>query len=330
MSETRQEVKEILEEDKKSTIGSKIKVSKIERTDSQDSEITRIQKKILLFFGNLPCSYYATSFQSSLEEIGSKLTTVDSSATHLIFGFPFKDCKMDVALDTLIPRVVDLSLHGTHRKTRMAACETLHVLILMMIGKSSEKTKVMLEREPMKDLYNKIFPALIKLANDGDNAIQDLLHPLLLQCIHWFTSNQTYESPETMLLLDAIMESKDGGPYLKEFLKWSIKQIPKDEMDQKSFNPKSIFKRLFSLWIHPNPLKRLRASQYFNHLYTIFREEQSLVNMFTFEILIHVIKCLALTHYDDSDNSDVIAENPKIGETSRTNSQSQTQIIFNR
>ena len=57
-----------------------------------------------------------------------------------------------------------------------------------------------------------------------------------MQIIHWFTGNSKYESPETIELLNCIMESlmdeKDAALRdfsaiaLLEFLKWSIKHTP--------------------------------------------------------------------------------------------------------
>ena len=51
---------------------------------------------------------------------------------------------------------------------------------------------------------------------------------------------------------------------------------------------------------HPSSSKRLGACNVYNHVYTILREEESLVDQFTMEILVTFVECLALAHGDDS------------------------------
>ena len=66
---------------------------------------------------------------------------------------------------------------------------------------------------------------------------EQLFQPLVLQMIHWFTRNTQYESPDTIALLDAILDGvvdssntslRDFcGQCIREFLIWSIKQTSK-------------------------------------------------------------------------------------------------------
>ena len=56
--------------------------------------------------------------------------------------------------------------------------------------------------------------------------------------------------------------------YLREFLQWSIRQ---SGPSNRSHNTKSIMKRLYYLWQHPDPAKRLGACMAFNKLYSTFR-----------------------------------------------------------
>ena len=45
-----------------------------------------------------------------------------------------------------------------------------------------------------------VFVPLFKVA-------EQLFRPLVFQCIHWFTGNTLYESPDTVVLLEAILVS---------------------------------------------------------------------------------------------------------------------------
>ena len=87
------------------------------------------------------------------------------------------------------------------------------------------------------------------------------------------------------------------------FLKWSIKHTPltQQETNQSTspINVKSILKRIFSFLNHPNCSKRLGAALAWNSIYTIFREEETLVNKHIFELLYYLIESLALSEQDD-------------------------------
>ena len=120
--------------------------------------------------------------------------------------------------------------------------------------------------------------------------------------IHWFTRNTQYESPDTIALLEAILngivDSSDTslrdfcGLCVREFLSWSIKQTSKKvyivqlifvyilmictcnvlkQQEKSPINIKSLLKRLYSLASHPSASKRLGAALAFNNIYTVFR-----------------------------------------------------------
>lgn len=130
-----------------------------------------------------------------------------------------------------------------------------------------------------------------------------------------FTGNKKYESADTVELLNCIMDclvdEKDAAlrdfssSTLREFLKWSIKHTPVAKQDavsqhqQSPVNVKSILKRIFNFLTHPSSSKRLGALRAWNSIYTIFREEEILVNKFIFELLYHLVQSLALAEKDD-------------------------------
>ena len=59
----------------------------------------------------------------------------------------------------------------------------------------------------MEALFRKLFPVILQLACDVDQVTRELFEPLMMQLIHWFTSNQVFESADTMALLDSFMVS---------------------------------------------------------------------------------------------------------------------------
>ena len=63
------------------------------------------------------------------------------------------------------------------------------------------------------------------------------------------------------------------------------------------------------MWTHPSPLKRYAASLAFNHFYTIFREEESLVDQYILEITVHAMQGLAIASVHSA-NDEVTNVNP--------------------
>jgi DNA-dependent protein kinase catalytic subunit len=50
-------------------------------------------------------------------------------------ALPFQDCKLEVRIGQLMPRVVTLSVSGGDKRVKMAACEMLHAVALYLVGR---------------------------------------------------------------------------------------------------------------------------------------------------------------------------------------------------
>uniref|UniRef100_A0A2K6UMZ3 DNA-dependent protein kinase catalytic subunit n=1 Tax=Saimiri boliviensis boliviensis TaxID=39432 RepID=A0A2K6UMZ3_SAIBB len=227
----------------------------------------------------------------------------------LSFAVPFREMKPVIFLDVFLPRVTELALTASDRQTKVAACELLHSMVMFMLGKATQMPEGGQGVPPMYQLYKRTFPVLLRLACDVDQVTRQLYEPLVMQLIHWFTNNKKFESQDTVALLEAILDgivdSVDStlrdfcGRCIQEFLKWSIKQTTPQQQEKSPVNTKSLFKRLYSLALHPNAFKRLGASLAFNNIYREFREEESLVEQFVFEALVIYMESLALAHADE-------------------------------
>ncbi|XP_071815133.1 DNA-dependent protein kinase catalytic subunit-like [Apostichopus japonicus] len=271
------------------------------------SPLRDIQHKILQLLGSLGGKTNISLLESSSEELAEMAVAWDTQKK-LSFAVPFMDMKPTIFLDPFLPRVVELALSSGDRPTKVAACELLHTLVLFMLGKGTQQPDQQGSQVSMVNLYKHIFQALLHLACDPEQVARQLFQPLVFQLIHWFTGNKKFESEETMTLLNAILEGiihptdtalRDfSGQCVKEFLKWSIKQTPKKQLEKSPINTKSLLKRLYSMALHPSALKRLGAALAFNNIYTVFREEDSLVEQFTFEILATFVQSLAMAHHD--------------------------------
>ncbi|OXB55687.1 hypothetical protein ASZ78_003819 [Callipepla squamata] len=245
---------------------------------------------------------------TSAEEMMKKCVSWDTES-HLSFAVPFADMKPVIYLDAFLPRVTDLALSASDRQSKVAACELLHSIVAYMLGKASQMPERCQGPPPMYQLYKRIFPVLLRLACDVDQVTRQLYEPLVMQLIHWFTNNKKFESQDTVTFLEAILSGivdpvdstlRDFcGQCVREFLKWSIKQTTPRQQEKSPANTKSLFKRLYSLALHPSAFKRLGAALAFNSIYREFREENSLVEQFVFEALVVFLESLALTHTDE-------------------------------
>lgn len=159
-----------------------------------------------------------------------------------------------------------------------------------------------------------------------------LSKPILLlfarfACDVWWTSTSN-----VLVAQDGIVDPLDStlrdfsATCIQEFVKWSIKQTTPKQQEKSPANIKSLFKRIYSLALHPNIFKRLGAALAFNSMYRNFRsvcvfclnqiqnlaevnvypntivflrEESSLVEQFVFEVLVVFVESLSLAHCDE-------------------------------
>jgi DNA-dependent protein kinase catalytic subunit len=278
-----------------------------ESIEGSESPHKKVQMSILRFLGSLGGHVNAGLVETDSTAVCAQKAVAWDSQDHLTLALPFQDLKPTVYLDPFLPRVCELASSSSDRQTKIAACELLHALVLFILGRSAQPA--LQKKSPMTKLFRKVFPYLLRLACDVEKVAEQLFRPLVLQMVHWFTRNTQYESPDTIALLDAVLDgivdSSDTslrdfcGLCVREFLSWSIKQTSKKQQEKSPINMKSLLKRLYSLASHPSASKRLGAALAFNSIYTVFREEESLVDMFVIEVLVVLIHSLKMAHRDE-------------------------------
>uniref|UniRef100_A0A8C4UGT6 DNA-dependent protein kinase catalytic subunit n=1 Tax=Falco tinnunculus TaxID=100819 RepID=A0A8C4UGT6_FALTI len=285
----------------------KVVIQRLRKDDSSSLEAVRTRVARLL--GSLGGQInHNLITATSAEEMMKKCVSWDTEK-RLSFAVPFADMKPVIYLDLFLPRVTELALSASDRQTKIAACELLHSIVTYMLGKASQMPEGRQGPPPMYQLNKRIFPVLLRLACDVDQVTRQLYEPLVMQLIHWFTNNKKFESQDTVAFLEAILSGivdpvdstlRDFcGQCVREFLKWSIKQTTPRQQEKSPANTKSLFKRLYSLALHPSAFKRLGAALAFNSIYREFREENTLVEQFVFEALVVFLESLALTHTDE-------------------------------
>ncbi|XP_063779765.1 DNA-dependent protein kinase catalytic subunit [Pseudophryne corroboree] len=288
-------------------------VNKIKRAKAlsvkEESSLASVRSRVVRLLGSLGGHINRSLVTAASTEEMIKNHVSWDTEKRLSFAVPFADMKPVIYLDTFLPHVTDLALCASDRQTKVAACELLHSIVTFMLGKASQIPDAKEGPPAMFRLFKRTFPVLLRLACDVDQVTRQLYEPLVMGLIHWFTNNKKFESKDTVTLLDAILDGivdpvdstlRDfSGQCIREFLKWSIKQTTPQQQERSPVNTQSLFKRLYSLALHPNAFKRLGASLAFNNIYREFREESALVEQFIFEILVVYMESLALSHADE-------------------------------
>ncbi|GAB1598867.1 DNA-dependent protein kinase catalytic subunit-like isoform X1, partial [Argonauta hians] len=273
-----------------------------------ESELSKVKRRIAKFLGTIGGCFNLDLLANTDADV-LKYAVAWDTRKHLKFDLPFNDMRPSIYLDPFLPPILELAMKSSDRQTKSSACEFLHSAVLYSLGLSVQcgSSNRGEDRFTFEKIYQNIFPVLLQLACDMDQVPKQLFEPLVFQLIHWFTSNQKFENAESMSLLDAIydgiIQSKDTSlrdfcaKCIAEFFKWSLKR---KSTEKNPVNVTSIFTRLKSYSLHPDPFKRLGAALAFNNIYVIFREHDNLVDEFVFDILEHFVKSLSLCHTDDS------------------------------
>uniref|UniRef100_A0A8B9RNH4 DNA-dependent protein kinase catalytic subunit n=1 Tax=Astyanax mexicanus TaxID=7994 RepID=A0A8B9RNH4_ASTMX len=278
-------------------------------SQGDESPIAAVRRRVVQLLGHLGGQLNRSLVTAISAEDMMKQFVAWDSEKRLSFAVPFKDIKPVIYLDPFLPRITELALSSSDRQTKVAACELLHSVVVYMVGKGVQMTEGETSTPPMYNLHKRVFPVLLRLACDVDQVARQLFEPLVMQLIHWFTNNKKFESQDTVAVLEAILNGvvdpldstlRDfSGRCIQEFVKWSIKQTTPKQQEKSPANMKSLFKRIYSLALHPNVFKRLGAALAFNSIYRHFREENSLVEQFVFEVLVVFVESLALAHSDE-------------------------------
>uniref|UniRef100_A0AAR2L7W1 DNA-dependent protein kinase catalytic subunit n=1 Tax=Pygocentrus nattereri TaxID=42514 RepID=A0AAR2L7W1_PYGNA len=275
-----------------------------------ESPIAAVRRRVVQLLGHLGGQLNRNLVTAiSAEDMMKRFVAWDSEK-RLSFAVPFKDVKPIIYLDPFLPRITELALSSKIScfLLNFNACELLHSVVVYMVGKGVQMAEGETSTPPMYNLHKRIFPVLLRLACDVDQ-VEQLFEPLVMQLIHWFTNNKKFESQDTVAVLEAILDGvvdpldstlRDfSGRCIQEFVKWSIKQTTPKQQEKSPANIKSLFKRIYSLALHPNVFKRLGAALAFNSIYRHFRSENSLVEQFVFEVLVVFVESLALAHSDE-------------------------------
>lgn len=107
-----------------------------------EPELMKLQRSILGFIGKQTSAVcHAFVYSDELNEIAP--SSIYGGNLHLKVTLPYEDIHVDIYLDTFVPRIVNLALYSSDRKTKITACELLQAMIMVFLGRGkciSKKT----------------------------------------------------------------------------------------------------------------------------------------------------------------------------------------------
>ncbi|CAH1962380.1 unnamed protein product [Acanthoscelides obtectus] len=273
-----------------------------------EPELIKLQKKLLCFIGrqNLEVSralVFSDNIYTSSEILGVN--------THLKLALPCEDVQLDIIYDKFASRITDLALQCSDRKIRVMACECLHALIIVLLGRAKSLPEKSL---PDLNAILKLFvSSALQLSCDVDQIVQHMFSPLCSQLIHWYTSRSQIRSAHSAVIVECLMDGvthssnaalRDKcGKYISEFVEWSIRQ------SNDSINVKVLVKKTRFFSAHPHPAKKLGAALIFNNIFKEILKEESLISMFWIEMLHIFVTSLATC--EDFDETNTIIQTKK-------------------
>lgn len=206
---------------------------------------------------------------------------------------------LEVNFDQILPRVLHLAEKSNEAKTKIAACELLHAVVLFMIGRRTES------ESQFDKIYLFVFPVVFRLATDLDPLARQLFEPLTKQVVRWFAKKFTFDNPETQALLLTLQESVCSpnsalrnlaaeciGEFCKYTVMFNIDPLP---------NFKSTLKRIQSFSSHPQADKRRAAVLCLHKILVPLSQNDYLIGKFLLEFAHEIFVTTKLSHYDKND-----------------------------
>lgn len=264
-----------------------------------DDQLARKEKKtiafrVVKFLGSLGgnCHYLVSTHNTELH-------LAWDSQPRLQMKIRFNLKYLEIDFDKILPRVIHLAEKSNDKKTKIISCELLHALILCMLGK---RTQVDYN---FAKIYNNVFPVVYKLATDVELIVRQMFEPLSKQLVRWFARSFDYENPETMALLDALVDSvcNQSNNMQRVLASECIGEFCRDVIMYNSnsiANFKSAFRRVQALSNHPQSEKRRGAIMCLKKILSPLSLNEILIDRFLLEFAHVTFVTTRLTHYDKS------------------------------
>lgn len=215
--------------------------------NGKDSAFVVFQKEILVFLGeyDLIISLHYDQIKSCCKSLLCTPGTLDpNTCLHLIdehnqhtpsysltkpdadqtirLTLHFGNLQPQIHLDSLVPRICENAIGAPDRRTKIAACELTHSIVLYVIGTRNYGAG---------SVWQMLCAAMLQLGADGDVAVRQMFEPLLMQLMHFMSHRASMSSVGAALLFDCLMDGVShptlanvrdvAARCLREYVEWS-------------------------------------------------------------------------------------------------------------
>lgn len=149
------------------------------------------------------------------------LTKPDADQT-IRLSLHFGNLQPEIYLDSLIPRICENAVGAPDRRTKIAACELTHSIVLYVIGTRNYGAGSM---------WRLLCSTMLQLGADGDVAVQQMFEPLLMQLMHFMSHHSSMSSEGTSFMFDCLMDGVShpslsnvrdvSARCLREYVEWT-------------------------------------------------------------------------------------------------------------
>ncbi|XP_046395507.1 DNA-dependent protein kinase catalytic subunit-like [Ischnura elegans] len=266
-----------------------------------------MQRKCLLFLGQLSPS----TVQAFIgDENDSEQVMAWDTQDHLPLAIPFPNIDQYpcIYIDKFLPRIVNLSLKSSERRTRIAACEVLHAFIMYLLGKGVQLSAK--NPNQLSKLVEKLAPSIIQLGCCSDDTAKTLFQKLMFSLSNWYA--RKLDSQESFIWIDALFDGvcdadnaavrEQCADCLKEFVAKMLTSEGGGGRKLVLGRVEDMLEKICSFSLHSNQYRRIGAAMALNSLIPAF-EEISLLNPFAFELLYCQLMALEMSDVDGSASS---------------------------
>lgn len=216
-------------------------------------------------------------------EFTSSLTKPDADQT-IRLTLHFGELQPQFYLDALVPRICENAIGAPDRRTKIAACELTHSIVLYVIGTRNYGAG---------SVWRMLCTTMLQLGADGDVAVKQMFEPLLMQLMHYMSQRSQMQNPGVSLMFDCLMDGVShanladvrdmSARCLREYVEWSARQ--NNEPMEILSSLLEILQRLKLYSFDSSSHRRIGAAVAFNHLYRILRENDFLIDVAWLDIL---------------------------------------------
>ena len=187
-----------------------------------------------------------------------------------------------LSLDDLLPHVAHLAQHSPDRVTKVAACELVHAIAVLLVGKQAQAHSgaggslhlaASASADPLGlgPIYRLLYPALLALAVDAEKVAGQLFRPLTAQIAHWIGHTAPPSAPDRVAFLEALFDgaADRGNGALREhccmligtLVQWTVKDVvgsatPAAVASNIDIAVEDVLVRCYAALAHPNPWTR--------------------------------------------------------------------------